>query len=245
MKKVIALLAAALMLAGVVSGCAGKGNSSSAPAPSSSASVPFSGSSSQESQSSSQSSESSQQSQAASDGFTRGEWKDGVFKSEYLGFSFTLPEGWTPASDEEIAELMQVSVDMLTDEQKFVNEMAKVKIIYDMMATQEGGGPNISIMVENLALSVGGTDYDEQKYSAVVAEQLPQVPDLGAKLLGSSEATIAGEKYLRQDFSAYDGQLTLTYFFRRVDKYMLVMIDTAVTGQEPTADSIVNYFSAL
>ena len=38
--------------------------------------------------------------------YVRGEWVDQVYTNDYLGFSFTLPEGWVSASDEELYSML-------------------------------------------------------------------------------------------------------------------------------------------
>lgn len=242
MKKLLAIALAALLAASALSGC-GKASSSSSDASPSSDTSPSSDVSSSSDASVASGSSDTGLPEPSGD-FARGAWDGDTYANDYLDLAFTLPDGWVAATDEEIANAMQLGSDMLTEEQKFTNDMAKQKSVYEMMAAQDGGGPNLLMMLENLSMTIGGTAYDEQRYADVLTEQFSQLTSMKVALKDTSEAELAGRTYLRVDYDVNDGAMTITYFLRRMDKYMLALCFTGVTGKEPTADQITANFFA-
>jgi len=77
---------------------------------------------------------------------TRGQWEGDVFTSEYLGFSFELPERWIAATDAEIAGFMGVAETLRSDAGAAIPE--DVELHYDMMASNPFSGDYVLIMFE-------------------------------------------------------------------------------------------------
>lgn len=174
----------------------------------------------------------------------KGEWTDGVYANKFFNLKFTLPEGWNAASDEEILEIMNLGSELLDDKDNMIQEMLKQKQIYNMMAADPTTGVNVSVVMENLALTVGGTSYDAQEYADFTAEQLEAIEELNYTASDSKEVELAGETYVQLPMSVEISGISMeqAYYLRKLDKYMVCIIvtDTAGVG----IDTLSAYFEA-
>ena len=105
--------------------------------------------------------------------FARGSWDGNVYTNDSLNLTVTVPDGWKIATDEELAAIMGITIDSLT-EQGVSEEFLKAQNTYEMMAQDPTNGSNVIVMAENLTVSVGGTSYDEEAYSNVIINTLPE-----------------------------------------------------------------------
>ena len=153
--------------------------------------------------------------------FARGSWEGNVYTNDSLGLTITVPENWTVASDEELAEITGVVIENTANEDLSA-EFLKAQNMYEMMAQDNEAGTNIIVMAENLAVSVGGTSYDEKAYSDVVINNLPE--ENGYTFAEGETLTIGGRDYYHVQASAYNGALGQDYLFTRVGKYMVCII---------------------
>lgn len=77
--------------------------------------------------------------------FSRGTINGDVYSNQFIGISFTKPELWVYSTDEEIANLMGISAEVLEDG-NFIMEASKLNTIYDMMVQDAMTGNNIIIL---------------------------------------------------------------------------------------------------
>lgn len=103
----------------------------------------------------------------------RGSVADGVYTNDFADFKFNPGEGWTFASDDEILAMMDLTASEMNEDDKAEYELGKLKTIYDAMAVSDTGA-NIIVMYENLALTIGGTSYDEAAYAEVLTSGLDE-----------------------------------------------------------------------
>lgn len=174
----------------------------------------------------------------------KGEWKDDVYTNRYLNLKFTLPEGWTASSDEEMLELMNLGSELMENKAGLTSELLKVKVVYNMMAADSTTGSNIIVSMENLALTIGGTGIDEEAYAEAVASQLQAVDNFDYTIGERSQVEIAGGTFLKAPVTMNADGVTLeqAYYLRRIGEYMAILMvtDTDNTG----VDTLVSYFSA-
>ncbi len=163
--------------------------------------------------------------------FARGSWAGNVYTNDSLGLTVTVPENWEIADDEELAELMGLTVENLSGE-GLSEEFLKVQNTYDMKAQDSELGSNVIVMAENLAVSAGGTAYSEKDYAALIMNTLPE--ELGYSFDDGETVTIGGRDYYHIHASAYEGLLAQDYLFSRIGKYMaIVIISYSPTVAEP------------
>ena len=119
-----------------------------------------------------------------------GRWDNNVYTNDYLGMKITLPEGWTPASDEKLAEYMHIGEDLLKDEGKYISEVAKQTSIYYASATEDMTGNGIIVMSEKSAGAAGVEDYIK-----ALKSQLTSVTQMSYKVVNEGTAEFAGKTW--------------------------------------------------
>ena len=177
--------------------------------------------------------------------FSRGTITDNIYSSEYSGLTFTPPNSdWVYASDEEMASMMNVSVDILNDvgisaSQEEINAVT----IYDMIAQDPYSGTNVIILYENLSLVQDGLSYSAEDYLQASNEMLAQT-GFYDNFSAISEVTLCGETYVSQNITgSMNGVATNQYYFtRRIDDYMLSII-ISLFGNQYDIDSMLANFS--
>jgi len=149
-----------------------------------------------------------------------------TYTNEYIGYSFTLPDGWSFATQEELDEMMDAGGDLLNEDQKAGAEYAKIATIYDMMA-QSPAGYNIMVMLDNLKLYVGGTGTSVEDYIESLVTQLEAVNSMSYTCGEVTQVSAFG-----RDWSVLPAELTgtgiyQTYNICRIDDYMVAVIVTS------------------
>jgi len=162
--------------------------------------------------------------------FDAGKVVGNVYTNEYAGLTFTAPDGWTFASDEEIADLMGISMDLVT-ENEAAQKIAELTTVYGMMAKSADQLSNVQVVFENTALS--GSKLSAEEYVEIIASQLDTVyDDFGATYEASDIRTIkiGANEYIYMDIFVDLGGVVLEqgYACRKVDsKYMANIVITA------------------
>ncbi|MEL7604241.1 MAG: hypothetical protein AAGU77_13880 [Bacillota bacterium] len=161
---------------------------------------------------------------ALPDTLARGVIAQGVYTSDYAGLSFTAPEGWTFTTDEELADLMDMSADAMSDAgMEFSEDALKKQVLYDMQAKDPYTGANVLLLYENLALT-GNTGISETKYLETTIKQLKDA-DVYAYAFGEiTETQLCGQTYQMVQADMTDYGMTQYYYARKVGKYMLCTI---------------------
>lgn len=172
--------------------------------------------------------------------FTRGVWTDNCYTNEFLNLKLTMPEGWVYASDEELAELMGV---ITQNSSNLSEEFINAKVIFDMMAQDPANGTSITLQVENMALTVGGSKITEKEYLDLTLSQIEQQGITCTLSDGVTETTIGDVTYQTYDSTLNDGVLSQRYLISMVGKYM-VFITISCVPSVTNADSIMPMLSA-
>ncbi len=73
----------------------------------------------------------SEQPAAENTDFTRGVVEDNVYTSEFAGLKFTAPDGWTFAKDDYILSMMNISLDVMGNNNEITKAMLDQVAIYD------------------------------------------------------------------------------------------------------------------
>lgn len=174
--------------------------------------------------------------------FDAGSINGNVYSNDYLGLTFTAPEGWTYASDEEIAELMGTSLDIVTDDES-AQELAAQATIYGMMANSADELNNVQVVFENMALS--GGKMTAAGYIKILSAQLDSLyGNMGGTCTVGEAKTIqiGGKDYSYVDIAVDISGVALeqSYACHRIDDYMVSIIVTAY--EEGGAAAIMDCF---
>lgn len=107
-----------------------------------------------------------------------------TYSSSTLGAKITVDEGWVFSTDEEIAELNNVVLDMAGS--NYADQLKNADIIYDMMAANENTGDNISINFQNMGLLFGKVITPETYINYSISSVKDMLSQVGAENVESS-----------------------------------------------------------
>lgn len=175
--------------------------------------------------------------QEAATNFSRGEWQDNKYVNDFAGIKFNLPEGWEKYSDERIAEIMNIGVAALNEDQQKMAELAEQTAVYGMAANNPSTGASVMITIEKPVLKV-----TPEYYVSSVKQQLEAVEGVGYVVGEQYTTKIAGTEYQALDANATVSGYTVsqTYYIKAVDDYIVgIIITTTGDGQ---LNEILSYF---
>jgi hypothetical protein len=125
---------------------------------------------------------------------SRGAWTGNTFTNETTGVTFHAPESLTILSDEQIAEVFGVGMDMMLEAGAEINQdLAQSLTVYDMLVTDLQTNDNMQIMLQNLTIFGFATSADD-----VLEETMKQIIDANAYPIEFGpikDATLGGQAY--------------------------------------------------
>lgn len=176
--------------------------------------------------------------------FSLGSNDGSVYRNEFLGIGFNLPEGWTFYTDEQIRELNNIATDAL--EGDIAEQLENSSVIYDMQASDQGGS-NVNVNLEKMSLS-NSIIHDAESY---VSESIGGIEE-ALKQLGFSEVIseitttyFAGEERTAIEIVCTGEGIELyeKVVVMEVGRYIACV--TAATVNENNADDILSNFYSL
>jgi len=171
---------------------------------------------------------------ALPDNLTRGAIEDNVYSSAYAGLVFTAPDGWVFATDDELADLMDLSTDAMSDAvMEFSDEALKKQVLYDMQAKDSSTGTNVLLLYENLALT-GNTGISETNYLEQTIKQF-EAADVQYTFGEITETELCGQTYQMVQAEMTDYGVIQYYYARKIDKYMLCIVTSLPAAGDETA----------
>lgn len=161
---------------------------------------------------------------------SRGKIDGDVYTNEYMGFTFTKPASWLYATDDEIAQLINVAVDNVLGE-SFKESAERIISVYDMMASDLYTRTNINVGYENLSLALA-TNITEAQYADVLKMQIGSLMGESYEFSELENVTLGEVELTRMicTINMYGTTLTQVYYLHKIDKYMGFVIVTIPTG---------------
>ena len=159
---------------------------------------------------------------------SRGQIEGDVYTNNYLCFQFTKPQSWVYSTDEEIADLLNTSVENLLGD-KFKEALENSESIYDMMVVDTLSGANVNVTYENLAKSLA-TNITIEQYIASLKEQVKNIPSITVVFPDKYDTVKLGDSEFTRvacTTTMYGITMKQIYYLRKVDKYMAVVVVTA------------------
>lgn len=178
--------------------------------------------------------------------YTRGSWEGNTYTNSSLGFVFTMPDGWTAQTDDELMATMDSGYSALTEEQKKNYDYSQGNTVYDFAVSNADKTNSLGLMVENLALTAGASGMTEQNYADVLANQLSQIDDMGYEAGDTYTMNLHGQEYLVLPVKATkivfpDGTcFCQDYILRKQDQLMTTFIGTYIEGEEEQFQTFLN-----
>ena len=135
---------------------------------------------------------------------------------------------------------MNISAEMLGNN-SFLETVANLTTIYDMMVIDPNTGTNISVAYENLKLTAN-SDMTCEAYLEVMKTQLASMDAMQIEFGESSTVTLCDEEYMHVIGTVSLGEISVEqiYYLRNVDGYMNLVIAT-IFG-DPDAAAIEEMF---
>lgn len=164
--------------------------------------------------------------------FARGVWNEKTYTNEFADFEIVVPDEWGVATDKELADLMNISIEETLGDNEIANKIVKEKTVYDAMAQNIYTGSNIIVMYENLALSIGGTSLDEEKYLDILKTQLAQTGETNRVTGQVYEEKIGEHTYYALPTELSDFGVKQVYYTRKIDNYMACILTTTVGDED-------------
>ena len=162
---------------------------------------------------------------------SRGKIEGDAYKNNYLGFEFTKPDSWVYSTDEEIAQMLNLTVDNILGD-KFKEALENNPAIYDMMVVDSVTRTNINVVYENLKKSFA-SNITEEQYVDALKQQMAGVSGMTVTFPDKLETAKLGETEFKKCVcTTVSGGVTMTqvYYLRNVDGYMACVIVTIVKG---------------
>ncbi len=130
--------------------------------------------------------------------FVRGTLTDTGWESEYLGLRFTTPEDMVMASDEELAEMLGIGTDALSEAGDFSDaqlKMAELTSVYEMFA-YDASGNNVNVTVEKTPVNMELEDYAD-----ALAQTLLSITAISYEQIGEAETVeLGGVEFIKCSF---------------------------------------------
>lgn len=162
---------------------------------------------------------------------SRGKMEGDVYKNDYLGFQFKKPATWIYYTDEEIAQLLNFTVDSILNE-NFKETLENNPLIYDMMVVDLLTNTNIGVSYENLSKSFA-SNITEEQYILALKQQIANLPSMTAVFSDEIEKVKLGNTDFTRitcETTAYGVTMTQVYYLNKTDNYMCSVIVTLSGG---------------
>lgn len=144
--------------------------------------------------------EDEEESKASAGRYERGNVTETSFESEWIGFRYELPEGFTMASQEEMDAVLQLGSEMIyEDNADMVVDYSKMVMVYEMMA-MDSVNDSVTVFVERTSLK-------PEEYAEALEAQMKQVDGVEMKLVDKEEdAKIGGVSFYKYSYElSYSG----------------------------------------
>jgi hypothetical protein len=160
-----------------------------------------------------------------------------VYTCESAELTFTAPDGWKYATDEEKAERLGVSVDIVN---KAGAKTSEKKYRLDMYATNPATGTTVVVVYQSL-ISPGGIFMNEENFFDATREELNKAALYNYEFSDYTEAKIGSNtfKLMTITYTDYD---YIKYLYARRTGYYMLSIGAVVNGDDDI-ESVMACFS--
>lgn len=176
--------------------------------------------------------------------YIKGTWNNNVYTNTTLGLSFTLPEGWMSASEENMEQTIggneSVGGTNTDNEQESSSP-------YDFMIVNSVNNDNILLLAEDVSTAMAGDGMAEDNYLNTVKSNLVSNQQTVYTPGEITTAVIAGQEFKKMEVSVlYSGRsLTQAYYCKKAGNYMLSFIATTATGDLSGCQQIFNAMTPI
>lgn len=174
--------------------------------------------------------------------FSRGRIEGRVYESEFLALRFTAPEDWSFVSDEELAQRMGLSLDIIGedvfgDKAELAKAIAEQAVVHDMAAGAPDSSMSVQLTVEDLE-ATGAAALTDAQYAALLKQQLESLTDLRYEAEEPEVSELAGQPCTALLVHLRDYGMDQRFYLLREGKYMIQIVLTGTEGALPDADEL-------
>lgn len=175
---------------------------------------------------------------------TRGTIEGNIYTNKSAELTFTAPEGWQYATDEEIAEMLGTAADIMDQSgSELSDDMIKKVNTYDMFVIDTETKAGVNVMYQDLGAA--HVYIDEEPLFDLMKEQFEKATPYDCEFSDYSEVKI-GSRTFKAMFITYmdygDIPCTKYIYIRRAGSYML-NITVTIFNNKNDIDSIIANFS--
>lgn len=161
-----------------------------------------------------------------------GKWENNVYSNNFLKLKINLPTGWTIATDEELAKLMNIGTEIVANEDAYLAEIAKQTGVYYASASDSSTGDNILVFSEKPL-----RDASVKEYIEATSANLESLSSMKYTIKGTDTETIGSRTYDTLTVELVDAGITQRYYLYKEGKYFVGVIVASTSG-ESTIDEI-------
>ena len=174
--------------------------------------------------------------------YVRGEWVDQVYTNDYLGFSFTLPEGWVSASDEELYSMLDTATEEALSEdmkEQYDKAVENATSFYDFAVFNLLTGESIMLTIEDLSKTVGAILLTEDLYMDALEANLSNVEGIDYEIMGREDSRLKFGQFRVLNMNIQD-VMTQKYYVLKDGKYMISFVFAYLNDKHEGVDSILS-----
>ena len=174
--------------------------------------------------------------------YVRGEWVDQVYTNDYLGFSFTLPEGWVSASDEELYSMLDTATEEAMSEdmkEQYDKAVENATSFYDFAIFSSTTGESIILTIEDLSKTVGAILLTEDLYLDALETNLSNVEGFEFEIVGREDSGLKFDQFRVLNMNIQD-VMTQKYYVLKDGKYMISFVFAYLNDKHEGVDSILS-----
>ena len=174
--------------------------------------------------------------------YVRGEWVDQVYTNDYLGFSFTLPEGWVSASDEELYSMLDTATEEALSEdmkEQYDKAVENATSFYDFAVFNLLTGESIMLTIEDLSKTVGAILLTEDLYLDALETNLSNVEGFEFEIVGREDSGLKFGQFRVLNMNIQD-VMTQKYYVLKDGKYMISFVFAYLNDKHEGVDSILS-----
>lgn len=162
---------------------------------------------------------------------SRGKIEGDVYINKFLGLEFTKPESWVYSTDEEVAALVNLSVEMIYGE-NFKETLENNPSVFDMMVIDSLTRSSINVGYENL-FKTFSTNITVKQYVEALKAQFTNVSGMTVTFPDTLESAKLGNTEFSKVVCTVTTQgvsMKQVYYLKNVDEYMCYVIVTIPSG---------------
>ncbi|HIT06334.1 MAG TPA: hypothetical protein IAB53_06790 [Candidatus Scybalocola faecipullorum] len=172
--------------------------------------------------------------------YEKGSWDGNIYTNTGMDLTFTLPDGWMSASDENIAQTVGGN-------ESIGGSDTDSSSPYDFMIVNASTNDNILLLAEDVSTAMGGSGMTAENYLESIESNLVSDTQTSYTFGEITDAVIAADSYKKLEVSVYYNGTSFTqaYYCRREGDQMLTFIATTATGDLSGCDQVFGTMTSV